>query len=99
MLYTSTGNEKIHRAALDSFLPTKGLKTRSLNIGRTAKSQQGEWLYTTNQLLELFGRTKSIQKFLENIPKDKEAVFSSKMMAEGLNERIVFLNVGPPQDE
>ena len=43
--------------------------------------------------------TKSIEKFLENVADNEEAILSREMAAKGLDEGIIFGDLGPPQNE
>ena len=74
MLTTCRGDQEIDWAGVDAFGTTDRSQASRSRIGFSVQFKEGTRVQESEQAVELFRRTESVEKFLENIADQKESV-------------------------
>jgi hypothetical protein len=74
MLATCGGDQEIDWAGVDSFNATDRSQASRGRIGFSVQLKEGVRVQESEQAVELFCRTESVEEFLENIADQKEPV-------------------------
>lgn len=99
VLTTGCGYQKIDWPGINTLRAATSTKPRSRYIGRTSQLKQGIWIKEGQKIVELFCRTESIEKFLQNITDQKQSVSGFNMPPKGSDKRMILIDPRSPQDQ
>ncbi len=99
VLATGCGYQKIDRPGVDTLRTTSRAKSGSCYIGRTSQLKKRVWIEKSQKMIELLCGTKAIEKFLQDITGQKQAVSGFNVPSESSDVRVILLDPRSSQDQ
>ena len=99
VLATGCGYQKIDGSGVHTFHSASRTELCCGDIGWTSQLEQRVWFEERHKMIELLGGTEPIEKFLQNVPDQKQSISRFNVLPKGLDVRVTLLNPRPSQDQ